>query len=187
MLVVLVEYSTIGRCRYQPMKTHPYGLFVTGLSVMAGFLDRRLTAINSDTIRCFLACPLLMGICGIDIAGQRSLSVFPETLVPQSRAPDELIVNGDTQTAGCRKVISNSDATFTSSDKVPIAACTQEAMQCPNGQFVTRIGPNCEFAPCPSTCTPQPPPTTSCPNGSSWNFVPSDSICHGTWKCMIKF
>lgn len=28
--------------------------------------------------------------------------------------------------------------------------CTQEAKECPNGTFVGRIGPKCEFAPCPS-------------------------------------
>jgi len=29
-------------------------------------------------------------------------------------------------------------------------ACTQEAKQCPDGSYVGRTGPNCEFAPCPS-------------------------------------
>ena len=29
-------------------------------------------------------------------------------------------------------------------------ACTMEAMQCPNGSYVGRTGPKCEFAPCPS-------------------------------------
>jgi len=28
-------------------------------------------------------------------------------------------------------------------------ACTQEAKQCPNGSYVGRAGPNCEFAACP--------------------------------------
>lgn len=27
--------------------------------------------------------------------------------------------------------------------------CTQEAMQCPDGSYVGRTGPNCEFAVCP--------------------------------------
>ncbi|OGH42360.1 MAG: hypothetical protein A3H79_01020 [Candidatus Levybacteria bacterium RIFCSPLOWO2_02_FULL_36_8b] len=30
-------------------------------------------------------------------------------------------------------------------------ACTEEAKQCPNGSFVGRTGPNCEFSPCPIT------------------------------------
>lgn len=27
--------------------------------------------------------------------------------------------------------------------------CTQEAKQCPDGSYVSRTGPNCEFPPCP--------------------------------------
>lgn len=27
--------------------------------------------------------------------------------------------------------------------------CTMDAKECPDGSFVGRIGPNCEFAPCP--------------------------------------
>jgi hypothetical protein len=28
-------------------------------------------------------------------------------------------------------------------------ACTEEAKLCPDGSYVSRVGPNCEFAPCP--------------------------------------
>jgi hypothetical protein len=28
-------------------------------------------------------------------------------------------------------------------------ACTMDAMQCPDGSYVGRIPPDCEFAPCP--------------------------------------
>jgi len=28
-------------------------------------------------------------------------------------------------------------------------ACTMEARLCPDGSYVGRVGPNCEFAPCP--------------------------------------
>ncbi|MFH1392973.1 MAG: Gmad2 immunoglobulin-like domain-containing protein [Patescibacteria group bacterium] len=31
----------------------------------------------------------------------------------------------------------------------PATACTQEAKQCPDGSYVGRTGPNCEFTPCP--------------------------------------
>lgn len=35
-------------------------------------------------------------------------------------------------------------------------ACTQEAKLCPDGSYVGRTGPNCEFSPCPeSTANPQ--------------------------------
>ena len=30
-----------------------------------------------------------------------------------------------------------------------MVACTMEAMQCPDGSYVGRTGPNCAFAPCP--------------------------------------
>lgn len=36
--------------------------------------------------------------------------------------------------------------------------CTQEAEQCPDGSYVGRTGPNCEFANCPET-RPAPTPT----------------------------
>ncbi len=34
-------------------------------------------------------------------------------------------------------------------DPLPPQACTMEAKQCPDGSYVGRSGPNCEFAPCP--------------------------------------
>jgi hypothetical protein len=29
--------------------------------------------------------------------------------------------------------------------------CTQDAQQCPDGSYVGRTGPDCEFAPCPGS------------------------------------
>ncbi|MBI2405498.1 hypothetical protein HYV21_00380 [Candidatus Microgenomates bacterium] len=40
-------------------------------------------------------------------------------------------------------------------------ACTQEAKICPDGSAVGRVGPNCEFAECPTPQTPQPSPNKS--------------------------
>lgn len=34
-------------------------------------------------------------------------------------------------------------------------ACTQEAKLCPDGSSVGRVGPNCEFTPCPSPSSSQ--------------------------------
>lgn len=31
----------------------------------------------------------------------------------------------------------------------PMVACTMDARECPDGSYVGRVGPNCEFAPCP--------------------------------------
>lgn len=36
-------------------------------------------------------------------------------------------------------------------------ACTQEARMCPNGSFVSRTGPHCEFSPCPKDTLPAYP------------------------------
>lgn len=47
-------------------------------------------------------------------------------------------------------------------------ACTQEAKQCPDGSYVGRTGPNCEFAACPgssSTTPPTPVPPASINSG----------------------
>lgn len=52
------------------------------------------------------------------------------------------------------------------------AICTQEAKRCPDGSYVSRTGPNCSFAACPTTTTT--PPTGGvcaqdakvCPDGS---------------------
>ena len=42
--------------------------------------------------------------------------------------------------------------------------CSLEAMQCPDGTYVGRTGPNCEFAPCePKACTEE---AKQCPDGS---------------------
>ncbi|MDD4989295.1 MAG: hypothetical protein PHV42_02615 [Candidatus Pacebacteria bacterium] len=35
-------------------------------------------------------------------------------------------------------------------------ACTTEAKLCPDGSYVGRVGPNCEFAQCPNISTPTP-------------------------------
>ncbi len=56
--------------------------------------------------------------------------------------------------------------------------CTMDAKMCPDGSYVGRQGPNCEFAACPSSVTPAPAPSPSepvactmdakiCPDGSA--------------------
>lgn len=45
---------------------------------------------------------------------------------------------------------------------LPPVACTLEVKMCPDGSFVGRIGPNCEFALCPGPDqSPTPTPTKS--------------------------
>lgn len=44
-------------------------------------------------------------------------------------------------------------------------ACTEEAKQCPDGSFVVRVGPSCEFQACPGVgCTEE---VKQCPDGTS--------------------
>ena len=53
-------------------------------------------------------------------------------------------------------------------------ACTQEAKQCPDGSFVGRTGPNCEFAKCPDSNQPSVGKACSGPNDTS---CPADYEC----------
>jgi len=62
----------------------------------------------------------------------------------------------------------------------PPKACTEEARLCPDGTAVGRVGPNCEFAPCPNmtNCT--------CPQG----YVQEGDVCtpacyYSTPKCLM--
>ncbi len=41
------------------------------------------------------------------------------------------------------------DDTNTPPDDDEGTVCTMEAKQCPDGSYVGRTGPDCEFAPCP--------------------------------------
>jgi hypothetical protein len=45
-------------------------------------------------------------------------------------------------------------------------ACTEEAKICPDGSAVGRVPPDCEFAPCPSTCI--------CPEG----YIADVNVCN---------
>jgi len=44
-------------------------------------------------------------------------------------------------------------------------ACTEEAKLCPDGSYVGRTGPNCEFAPCPNATGCEGYPVDACPAG----------------------
>lgn len=62
--------------------------------------------------------------------------------------------------AGCEVATSPYPVPVPSPVPVPgPVACTEEAKQCPDGSYVGRTGPKCEFAPCPSP-TPIPTPGT---------------------------
>jgi hypothetical protein len=42
-----------------------------------------------------------------------------------------------------------------------MVACTMDAMMCPDGTYVGRVPPTCEFAACPSTSTSTPTTTST--------------------------
>ncbi len=48
-----------------------------------------------------------------------------------------------------------------------LGACQADAKACPDGTFVSRTGPNCEFAPCQSDEDPSQP-IVSCCNQGDW-------------------
>jgi len=54
--------------------------------------------------------------------------------------------------------------------------CTMEAKQCPDGSYVGRQGPKCEFAPCPGTPSPAPAPTGTC--------GPDQGTCSKGYTCI---
>lgn len=56
----------------------------------------------------------------------------------------------------------------------PARACTQEAKQCPDGSYVGRTGPNCEFAACPAVAEP---PSGECQQDSGCKLLYSGCGC----------
>lgn len=62
-------------------------------------------------------------------------------------------------------------------------ACTMEAKQCPDGSYVGRTGPNCEFTACPTPApAPTPAPTPS-PAGRAC-IDSSDTSCGSGYQCI---
>ena len=53
------------------------------------------------------------------------------------------------------------------------AICTMEAKQCPDGSYVGRSGPKCEFAACPEAKTPVSAVKEFVVSGKNFSFSPS--------------
>ena len=83
-------------------------------------------------------------------------------------------------------------------------ACTMEALQCPDGSYVSRVGPDCHFAACPdvlgeATTTPTQIPQTSTTTASihvgytaivnnvaiTFNSVVEDNRCPVDVQCIV--
>jgi len=74
------------------------------------------------------------------------------------------------QTYSNRCMMSADGATFIyeGACKTPPVACTADAMQCPDGSYVGRTGPNCQFV-CPTSAgSGTVSSSTSCPSGYGW-------------------
>ena len=74
--------------------------------------------------------------------------------------------------------------------EAPTVVCTMEARQCPDGSYVGRVGPQCDFAPCPtatssSSETPSEDPMIVIDTPKSGAFVESpvsvSGRARGTW------
>lgn len=63
----------------------------------------------------------------------------------------------------------------------PGVACTMDAKQCPDGSYVGRQGPNCQFAPCPGT-SPSSGAGTSGNAGSSVDLPAQTSTSSPAFK-----
>lgn len=59
-------------------------------------------------------------------------------------------------------------------------ACPADAKQCPDGTYVGRVGPKCEFAPCPPTAN------CTCPQGYVQDGKTCNPTCYySTPKCLM--
>jgi hypothetical protein len=67
-----------------------------------------------------------------------------------------------TSTTSTQVTVPTSTMTPTPTTYYPVA-CTQEAVQCPDGSYVGRTGSNCEFAQCPQVHIMTPAPSTMPP------------------------
>ncbi len=81
-------------------------------------------------------------------AGNPIMESYPE----QCRTPDgRTFVNPDqvVDTPSNEVDTSTEDTSDTQNNATGTVICTLEAKICPDGSVVGRMGPNCEFAPCP--------------------------------------
>jgi hypothetical protein len=59
-------------------------------------------------------------------------------------------------------------------------ACTREAKRCPDGSYVGRSGPNCEFAQCPAAATSTSGGSSTGSGSSNVGILPYNSGIRGT-------
>lgn len=93
------------------------------------------------------------------------LDTAPEDIDPEPEIPEN--EPGDT-------VVSPDDVGMEfpiPDDESALVACTQEARQCPDGSYVGRTGPRCEFAACPEVPSSDPATAAHVVDVSGVNFA----------------
>jgi uncharacterized protein len=110
--------------------------------------------------KCAVVCPKFNGTGYPDV---KECGECPQLMPPGPNfCPDGKIVAGEKNECGC-----------TGAPKCEPIACTAEAKLCPDGSAVGRVGPDCEFAECPTNktttelqknyCTPESKNADVCP------------------------
>ncbi len=134
-LLPLTHYQKIGK---QPIKSkNPYTIWVlvalililVGAGIM--FLHREIEALNKETD--------IMAQPTIEVTESPKVTETPVSIEPTKVAPTKSTVIPTLPMSTQAPAASPTEA---------MTLCTQEAMQCPDGSWVGRTGPQCEFK-CP--------------------------------------
>ena len=96
----------------------------------------------SPAIRAIRIILLVMIVAGI------ALIVTRDSWVPKLV---DYIVKGEVTITGPILVVPNKPGTIAKPGEGRPVICTMDAKLCPDGSYVARTGPRCEFAPCPTS------------------------------------
>ncbi len=108
---------------------------------------------------CESRCNAETGKCGVNIFSVSDECKSERRICPNYPATQceaGAVLRSKTDSNGCVYYFCEKEATI----------CPRDVKQCHDGSFVSRIGPKCEFAPCPIAACPEPK-VPSCPEGSS--------------------
>lgn len=89
-------------------------------------------------------------VCGVDN------KTYSNACMAEKVAKVAIKHKGECQTSVLPKPLPTPVSPSPSAVRITETVCTQEAKLCPDGSYVSRTGPNCEFSSCPSVSTPKP-------------------------------
>lgn len=105
-------------------------------------------------MRLTLALTAALLLVGAGCSGETKLNSQSDTPPPElNRQPDSIV---DLQATSSNTITPGKPTPGTNPTDKPVA-CTMDAKACPDGSFVGRTGPNCEFAACPIRPADQKP------------------------------